>query len=89
MKWTKILAIIGTVLIVVALSSKLVGLGCKDKAEAVEPSQFEERINWDNEPDYLSLNVICCMWGCDRTCNVCDPDNPKWAKEPNEPEIDK
>ena len=34
------------------------GGGCKDKAEAVEPTQFEERINWDE--DAVGITFIDC-----------------------------
>lgn len=55
MKWTKLSAIIGTILIVVAIGAKLSGFGCKDEADA---NKMQQKVSLDfipTWPDYIEL----------------------------------
>jgi len=41
------------------------------------------------DSDLYKKHLNCSMYGCDGTCRMCDPTNPKWKKPPAKPnEVD-
>ena len=49
--WILLLVLVGLYLSLPLLSF----LGCKEKAEAYEPTQFEERIHWDEDAEGITF----------------------------------